>query len=265
MKQYIRILICAAVFGIINALFIQHNIAINLSSFILYFGFGETSLILGYASNFMEMFFPYLFFHVFVGTYLYRHFCSASIYYFSRCCNRNKWYISEAVKMLMLSFSYVAVLLGFGILTTSINCRLTFDISAIGILIYYIVIFTLFLFSTTLCINNLSILFHRSTGFVVVESILVFFISTLFLTGEKVMNSDPSLPQYRWLIVGNPIAYLILSFHSSAINSIDSIINTNGMIFDINYSVLLFAIISIIVVATGFRAVNKHDFLYIDY
>ena len=37
-------------------------------------------------------------FELYIGVYLYRHFCTASVYVFSRTIHRTRWYIKECLK-----------------------------------------------------------------------------------------------------------------------------------------------------------------------
>lgn len=43
-------------------------------------------------SSVLLIFMPFLLYVLIFSTYIYRHFCNSSVYVFSRCKNRIKWY-----------------------------------------------------------------------------------------------------------------------------------------------------------------------------
>ena len=65
----------------------------------------------------------------------------------------------------------------------------------------------------------------------------------------------------KFLIKGNLIANLIFPFHSSKINSINNLINIKSIDFDLNYSILYYLIICIVVIVFGGYVVEKYEFI----
>jgi len=261
MKYYLRFLFIAAFWGILNFIFTMHGDSMAFSSIVLDGGFGNTVLVISDAGNFFLWYFPLLFFHVFFGTYIYRHFCSACIYFFSRCCNRTLWFLKECGILYVFSLLYLVILIVSGTLTVKLQTTVTFDKESFVILVYYLLIHSLFLFFTTLCINLLAILISSSDGFIYVEGILLFCIATFFVTGQEYYHSMPAASSHQGLIKWNPISHIIFSIHSSSIASVDKLINRNGLDFDLNTSIAVYAILILFAVIGGVIAVNKYNFM----
>ncbi len=264
MKYYLRFLFFAAFWGILNSVFAGNADSTAFSSIVLDVGFGNTVLVISDAGNFFLWYFPLLFFHVFFGTYIYRHFCSASIYFFSRCCNRTLWFLKECGILYAFSLLYLIILITSGTLAVKLQTTVTFDKESWIILAYYLIIHSLFMFFTTLCINLIAILVSSSDGFIYVEGILIFCIATFFVVGEKYYHSVPTASSHLGLIKWNPISHIIFSIHSSSIVSVDKLINKNGLDFDLNVSVAVFSLLVLFAVIGGVIAVNKYNFMDIN-
>jgi hypothetical protein len=155
----------------------------------------------------------------------------------------------------------LAILITSGTLAVKLQTTVTFDKESWIILAYYLIIHSLFLFFTTLCINLIAILVSSSDGFIYVEGILIFSIATFFVVGEKYYHSVPTASSPLGLIKWNPISHIIFSIHSSSIASVDKLINKNGLDFDLNVSVAVYLILVLIAIIGGVIAVNKHNFM----
>ena len=128
------------------------------------------------------------------------------------------------------------------------------------IAIYYIAIYSIYLLSTTLAINIVSILFGSNIGFAIVQGIVLLSVSILFILGNYVKDNFIT-EKVKFLIKGNLIANLIFPFHSSKINSINNLINIKSIDFDLNYSILYYLIICIVVIVFGGYVVEKYEFI----
>ena len=134
------------------------------------------------------------------------------------------------------------------------------DDGAVIIAIYYIAIYSIYLLSTTLAINIVSILFGSNIGFAIVQGIVLLSVSIFFILGNYVKDNFIT-EKVKFLIKGNLIANLIFPFHSSKINSINNLINIKSIDFDLNYSILYYLIICIVVIVFGGYVVEKYEFI----
>ena len=219
---------------------------------------------------------PLLLFQIFYGTMIYRHFCTASVYFFSRKTNRVKWFLPECAKLWFYAIAYSAVLLFSAIGTVAAIGGLTWDAGFWPLCIYYLLITSLFLFFTTLAVNVLSILFTGSTAFLIVEAACLLNLavySVLEPISRKAAGYEPPayvtpdyvepnfLKDWMWAIRPNFIANLNLSLHSHGIGVPEGLINAKNLDFGLNGSVVYFLVLSAVVLAAGCLIVAKHSFI----
>ena len=117
-----KYIIFAVVFGLFYGIIYTGTVnEMLLSEIVLKLSFSEFALCGGNASyigKIMLCFFPSVIFQVISGIELYRHFCTGSVYYFSRCVNRKKWYLKEIIHLyldstvyfIFLSLSFITVM-----------------------------------------------------------------------------------------------------------------------------------------------------------
>ena len=233
---------------------------ITFSDIVQYPAFLSADCMLDFLPQITHWYMPLLFFQIIYGIYIYRHFCSASIYFFSRNINRKKWFLTEAVKLYGYTLLYLISMLASGIMVKAFCYNIIWNVEGLLILIYYICIHSLYLFAITLGTNVIAIRFGSSVGFISIVSLNIFFISLYASLGE-IINEDILYTEYTWLFKINPFAHLIFSVHSSGILCVDNEINKYGMSFDLNYSILLFAIVSIAFLILGCIMCEKHEFV----
>lgn len=262
MKYYMKFLLIAVAFGIIGVIgYMNSDSTTYLSDIILTWGFNSADYYMANILPIIEKYIPLILFQVIYGTYIYRRFCSASVYFFSRHCNRTIWFLKETLKVYLLGVAYLILLVLSGALFTSFFSSFKIDSVSIPLGIYYILIYSLFLLVTTLGINIFSILFTSDVAFVIVEGINLFAIAIFTILGHYFITQDELIDKYIWMIKGNPFSHLVLKLHSSKIESLNNIINEKGISFDLNFSVFYFFIVAILVIGFGCIVVNRHNFI----
>ena len=105
-----------------------------------------------YISTFSFEYIPIFVFQILFATNIYKHFCSASIYFFSRNANRIKWYLKEVTNIYLNSIIFLTVICISEILFIYMFTTIKIDDGAVIIAIYYIAIYSIYLLSTTLAI-----------------------------------------------------------------------------------------------------------------
>lgn len=262
MKQYLRYLWIGVVCGILCIFGIWiHSDGCTLSQIILSKSFIYVEFEPSHITVVSREFIPLLLFQILYGSFIYRHFCSASVYFFSRKQDRTKWFLCESGKLYILTLEYLIVMLVTGSLLTALVVPVEFDESAILLAVYYLLIQSLFLFATTIGINICSIIFDNGIGFAIFAAIEMFGIAGYLMMGRILPEDGILTQQYVWLLKINPFAHLVFRVHSSKWPSISGMLNIEGITFDLNSSVLFFLIISLIFVALGVVCVNRHDFI----
>ena len=142
------------------------------------------------------------------------------------------------------------------------NIPLNFDKISLVILCYYLLIHSLYLYFTTLLINILSIKLSSSGGFGIIAGCQIACL-TVFAIWEKRLftGQENSLNRDTRILKCNPLSHLVLKFHSSNIDSLNNKINSLGICFDLNYSVILFFIITLIVILFGCLTIKNQNFI----
>ena len=277
MKYYLRFLIVPLILGAVNfVLYVSALPEISTTQILLDTAFQKASMMPNALPELLKRYLPLLLFQIFYGTMIYRHFCTASVYYFSRKTKRVQWFLPECGMLFGYAVAYSAVLLFSGIGIIAAFGKLRWDPGFVPLLIYYLVTCSLFLFFTTLAINVLSILLTGNASFLIVEGACVLNIAVYSILYPISMEAagyeappverpgyEPPnfLKDWMWAIRPNLIANLNLSLHDKGIAIPTGIINTQGLEFGLNGSVFYFLILSIMVTLGGCLVIRKHSFI----
>ena len=277
MKYYLRFLIVPLILGVVTFISWGANVPGLPATFVLLgTAFRDAELQPSGIPNTILSYLPLLLFQIFYGTMIYRHFCTASVYYFSRKTNRVKWFLPECGKLLLYAVIYTAVLLFSAVGIVAAFGSMQWNQGFWALCIYYLVIWSFFLFFTTLAVNVLSILLTGSAAFLIVEAacflnVLVY--SVLDPISRKAAGYEPPaflrpgeeipsfLGDFIWAIRPNFIANLNLSLHSHGIGVPEGLINAKNLDFGLNGSVVYFLVLSAVVLAAGCLIVAKHSFI----
>lgn len=217
---------------------------------------------LGLISLVMHMI-PYYMFEIYFGMEIYRQFCTASIYVFSRYPKRLHWYFGEVLSMGGIVILYQFVLLLTVLLTTVLRYQLQIDGAGIILLAYHFVIYAAWIYSITLTINLLAILVGSSTSFMIVAGTQMICITLLGCVDAISRHLDVVAFQ-RVMLKMNPIAHLILGWHSSDLKLVNQVLNPPYSGLDLNHSLLLIIGFYGIVLSLGAVFVKRHDLLISD-
>lgn len=248
MKYYIRFLFCAVLCGIVfwGSTTTPNNI-IYASDIIISLGFGVVECIPRCIIDITYYFTPILIFQILYGTYIYRHFCSASVYYFSRTENKIRWYLKQTIELFVFSLLYVILLLGASMAAASIFNDVIFRKNDMVLGCYFLVIYVLFLFTTTNFINILAILFSSNIAFIIVNAVQILSMA-LFVMADTIFLENEIAKKNLYILL-NPIAHLIIRVHTGKNEEMCSLYSIIGRGFDFNISIsvyLAFALVSLI-------------------
>lgn len=264
-KALIKSVGVAILCGAFQALFfLGMREEILLSNIILVFGLSDVSFILADLIELSIRLLPFFIFQILFGTYIYQRFCSASIYYFSRCHNRVKWFIKESVKLYAFAFVYPFMMVISGVAVASITNKVVLNPGSLILLIYYGIIHSLWLFLTALLMNVIAIVFDSSYGFMAVVGIQMVSVSSLLLWAEKnvwSLQDTTNFEKHVTLLKFNPISHLILTWHSSPLLAVNEQINHLTIDFNLNASVVFFFLISLVVIVFGCFVVKKQEWI----
>lgn len=188
----------------------------------------------------------------FIGTELYRHYCTASVYVFSRHPNRLSWYAKEVGFIFSSAVVFYIIQLATTIVTTIFRYQIDFDWAGCGLLLYHLAIYTLWLFTMSMLINLLSVFFGSDSAFLSV------IIGQSALITLLTFASDEVSPLIRTI---NPIAHLVLQWHGCTNKLYDGILATAYPYLNLDSTLLLMLLLGIGIVTACGLILNKHDLL----
>ncbi len=259
MKCLLLAILCG---GFQSIFFLGKQNDINFSEIILIFGFSEVSFILVYLIELSIKLLPFFLFQILFGTYIYQHFCSASIYYFSRCQNRVKWFLKESTKLYVFAFVYPLFMVLSGTLVATISNRVIYDMDSFILLIYYVLIHSLWLFVTTLLVNILAIKMDSSVGFIAVVGLQMLSVASLTLWKDVwPLDNSTHIDKHVLFLKWNPISHLILSWHSSSVPGVNQWINDLQINFPLYLSLIIFLFFSLVVIVIGCFVIKRQEWI----
>lgn len=255
--RYGLLFILAAVSGVYLSIFYvnPYNGTIDLSEMILQFSGSRGSFELGFSyeelASFAMHLIPTFLFELYAGIMLYRHFCTASIYVFSRYPHRVKWYLKEVSYLGGTTGAFHIILLLAATVTTVCRFELRIDYAGMLLTTYHFLLYTLWVYIMTLSVNLIAIFFGSSAAYALVVGVQMVCIALLNFMDLLVRNSADRL-SYEKILIWNPIAHLVLGWRSSYMRT------------DLNASLLLFFLLWAAVTFAGAMIVKKHDILVSD-
>lgn len=260
MRYYIKALWWAVFCGIffLAGELVSHG-SCDMTTVILHLGFEGIDYQPPQMVRMIFRYMPLLLFQILYSTYIYRHFCSGGLYFFSRNQNRIKWYVTESIKLYGYTVAYLVLMVITGITAAGVFVHVEFERISLIVAGYYLLIHSLFLFVATMAINLLAILFSSNIAFIAVEGLCM--LEMCIYTGMGEYLEENFILNHPWLFKLNPIVHLILPLHSSVILDVDALININDMQFDLNASVILYFFTSLIVLYAGCRIVKNYEFV----
>lgn len=196
---------------------------------------------------------PTLAFQAFAGTAFYRHYCTASVYIFSRIPNRLRWYGRETAALALQSLAYQGLILVAVIATAALRWEVTPDEAGWQLLACHWLIWSLWTFAFTMGINLLAIYWGSSGGFAALAGFQVVCISLLIAL--KPFEEDFALLSTLKRV--NPITCLILCWQTSRFAG------GGGGIY-LEDSLALVLLLAVAVTAVGAVIVRRHDLLISD-
>lgn len=153
-----------------------------------------------------------------LGKDLYAHFCTASIYVFSRCGDRLKWYRQAAFSLLADVALFEALYTGTVVAVTLLRYRITFSAGGFLLLAYHILIYIVWIYSWVLLMNLCAIKAGSSFAYVVVmgfQAVCVAGLGFIHMLELEAVSARVTETVLRL----NPIAHTVIGWHGSSVLS----------------------------------------------
>ncbi len=238
-----------------------------LSDMILQLSGNRGSIILGASMHeiitFAFKLMPDLILECYLGIALYRNYCTASVFIFSRIPNRKKWYMKETGLLLLYILFYETILHTLVLLFSVFRFDVSFNTMGFFLFGYNILLRTLWIFLMALLMNLCGILFGGSNfglGVIMVQLAMIALLS--------LCKAHPIISHF------NPIAMLVLGWHHSVlvpeagITSLVELSEENRNMLAMGRSFeetgLSILLASVAVELLGLRVVRKKDIIVSD-
>lgn len=201
---------------------------------------------------------PFFLYQFYGGIQLYRQFCVASVYVFSRTTNRVKWYFSELWRLCTGVLVLQAFLQGTTLLVAALRWNVVWTAEGWILLGIHVLLFSLWTLTMALCVNLAALVWGSSIGFLVVFAIQAGMLAAL-CTGAKLEPTDPALGRLLFL---DPISRLVLGWQSGGGFGLESALPAAyGHVLTLSGSLLLLVVVVAAVVVLGLVVIQKKDIL----
>ncbi len=202
---------------------------------------------------------PMLVLEMFLGIELYRHFCVASVFVFSRCTNRQRWYWREILSVGGQVFLFQVVSMTAVIVTSGVKLDVEWDIMGMVLCFYHLLLFSLWSMAMAVLVNVLALKFGSSISFLVVMMLQAAGTALLWLGS---MFEDGTLEQAA-VLIWNPMARLVLGWQRSIFPQVvEQPVYEN---FYLEASLLIMLFVNGIVLVFGAVMIKRQELLITDY
>lgn len=270
MKYRYQLLFLAAIVGgaYLSVVYINpYDGKIMLSEAVLQLSGSRGDLVLGFSASelasFVMCLLPAFIFEAYAGVMLYRHFCTASVYVFSRYPHQVKWYVGEVIRLSGAVWGFNLLLLVTAMLMAAVRYELSIDSAGIVLAGYHLFIYSLWEYMMALFVNLAAIYLGSSAAYVSVVSVQLVCIVMLNLMDFAIRHYGGGAA-YDKFLVWNPISHLVLGWHDSSMEEVALILTSSYMQIDLNVSLIIFLLLGIFITFVGALIIKKHDLLVVD-
>lgn len=201
---------------------------------------------------------PFFLYQFYGGIQLYRQFCVASVYVFSRTTNRVKWYFTELWGLCKGLVVLQMFLQGTTLLVAALRWEVMWTTEGWVLLGIHVLLFTLWTLTMALGVNLLALIWGSSAGFLVVFALQAGMLAAL-CTGAKLEPADLAMAR---LLLLDPISRLVLGWQSGGALGFEGALPAEyGHVLTLSGSLLLLVLILVAVVVLGLIVIQKKDIL----
>lgn len=268
MRDCMKCVIIASIWGSFYSMYyIVERGSIYVSNIIIHCSISIYDVIPSHLIEMTLKMMPIFIFQIVFGTSIYKHFCVASVYYFSRCNARTQWFLREIVRVFVFAILYNILIPIIVIGITAIHSSIHFDKEGVILFIYLVLLQSLWMFLVTVMMNLISIKVGSEKGFIITTGIQLTLIILLGIWDKLLplrnIDSDQIIRNAFWL-KWNPISHLIFNWHTSNNALVDKFIHNFEFSFCFCQSVFVFTILSSVVIIIGCIVVKYHDLIILN-
>ena len=204
--------------------------------------------------NFLYKLLPLIVFEMLYSISLYKSFCVASVYVFTRQKNRGCWFIRQAFFLLGLACLFMALYLS-GLLL-GLFCKYgALPVAVFICAVWQWILFTLYAFLFTLMTNCLAILLGSHISMVSIYLLQFAAVCVLPLLNAGLADSSV----VRLILILNPISNILIPWHDTVFPGIGQSVSVFGIPFPLWVSILYFLILLVFSITYGALLVRRID------
>ena len=205
---------------------------------------------------------PCFAFQAVVGVWIYRNYCTASVYVFSRLPGRLGWYGASVGRIAGAAAGYEAIFLLSAVATAAFRFEVIWDALGWKLLAWHFVLYTLWIYAATLLVNLTAIWKGSSAAYAAVVGGQLLLTALFYPLREDPVNYALTAARaaiLRW----DPVACLVLSWQTGAWPwTIDLESPYPGLWLET--SVLILLAFAMAFTILGAAIVKRHDLLISD-
>lgn len=203
---------------------------------------------------------PFFLFQSFAGIKFYKHYCVASVYVFSRIPNRISWYMKQVGLIILWALLYQFLCMIAVTTTAILRYEVILDKYGIALFVFHFLASSLWIIFTTLAVNLLAVFCGSSTAFVWVAGI-----QTILVSAFSAIRYFSDLPLLQTIIIrSNPVSCLVLSWHTSKNEELNSILASPYQGMSLSHSIIILSVFCIATIIAGAVIVWRHDLIASD-
>lgn len=258
MKQYGKWLILAFLWGVIFSLraVMYPDGNYELTGLVINIGFdilpacNQMTIL-----KLLEAMVPYFVFMITFGTFIYQHFCWSSPYIFTRCSNRIKWLHSELCQLFFYAAGYLLCMIAGRLVPYLLFSNLKVDWTGVQMLAVLFGILVMWLFSSALLCNTLSIIKSGVWGTIATLVINMCGVAALIF-----VNTNDFTAQEQRKLCWNYWAHLVFGWHSFDKQSVEGMDQLGaGLVFWQSY--LYLGVIVVLLILFSVYVVQRKDII----
>ena len=174
--------------------------------------------------------------------------------------HRSRWYIREVLEVAVAVFGYQIIKMFAAMSVTFLRYQIEPDHFGFFLLIFHIIVYSLWVFTVSLLINLISIKYGSNNAFIWIVGIQIFMTALL----ELVQIFESNLTLTKIFLNVNPIAHLVVGWHTGTIKELENSLEAAYIRLDFKVTLVTMLAISIFSVIVGMYLVSQHEFLILN-
>ncbi len=233
---------------------------ISVTDLILRLSFGTFGNSMGFLGDAIFQYFLIVFAHVIFGSRLFKNFCNATAYFYVRTINLKRWFLGEAVNLLIdiIKFYFINLFVLIGLCLFSGKMH-KFEFNDILFILYFISLYSMFTFITCIILNIISIYADSGISFMLVEGLNTIFIGLYLITGN--IFSTEYLMNHSYIFKLNPICHLIIHIHKSNLSITNKYLTYPLSQTSLSASFIFLLLCTILIVIASYFMIDKMDLI----